>query len=337
MDKQRRRILRSLGAAGAAGLVGLPYSRAFAEPAPETRRIRLPRVRQAPNICWAPAYIAEDLLKAEGFSDVRFVDYPDSAKVYPGMATGETDIMMGFVAPTIYQIDAGNPLLVLAGIHPGCLELIAAHHVRSVRDLKGKVVAVGALNDPGHLFTACFVGHVGLDPRRDIKWVVSPSAERPALLTSGKIDAFMVSPPFAQEMRAKKIGHVIVNTTTDRPWSQYFCCMVTANREFARKYPVAAKRATRAIIKSSNLCAADPEPVARHLVRAGTASDYEFILQGLRETPYGTWRKFDTEDSVRYYALRLQEAGFIKSNPKKVIAEGTDWRFLNELKKELKA
>ena len=330
----RREFMRDAAIAGAVSAFGINSSVFAAEPALETTRIRLPKVA---NVCWAPAYIAENLLKAEGFSDIRFVDYPDTAKVYPGMAAGETDIMMAFVAPTIYQIDAGNPLLVLAGIHPGCLELIAAPHVRSVRDLKGKVVAVSALNDPGHLFMAAFIGHVGLDPRRDVKWVVCAATERPALLTAGKIDAFMGSPPFTQEMRAKKIGHVIVNTTTDRPWSQYFCCMVTANREFARKNPVAALRATRAIIKSSNLCAADPEPVARHLARAGTAASYEHILQALREIPYGTWRKYDAEDTVRYYALRLQEAGMIKSSPKKILADGTDWRILNELKKELKS
>ena len=40
---------------------------------------------------------------------------------------------------------------------------------------------------------------------------------------------------------------------------------------------------------------------------------------------------------MRLYALRLHEAGMIKSSPNKIIAEGTDWRFLNELKRELKA
>jgi len=40
---------------------------------------------------------------------------------------------------------------------------------------------------------------------------------------------------------------------------------------------------------------------------------------------------------VRFYTLRLHEVGMIKSNPTKLIAQGCDWRFLNELKKELKA
>jgi hypothetical protein len=76
-----------------------------------------------------------------------------------------------------------------------------------------------------------------------------------------KIDAFLGFPPEPQELRAQRIGHVLVNTATDRPWSQYFCCML-----------------------------------------AGIA-----------------------------------EMGLVKSTPQKIIADGTDWRFLNELKRELKA
>ena len=55
-----------------------------------------------------------------------------------------------------------------------------------------------------------------------------------------------------------------------------------------------------------------------------------------RDIPYGKWREYDPEDTIRFYGLRLHETGVIKSHPKKLIAQGTDWRFLNELKKELK-
>ena len=56
----------------------------------------------------------------------------------------------------------------------------------------------------------------------------------------------------------------------------------------------------------------------------------------MREVPYGRWREYAPEDTVRFYALRLHEVGIIKSSPQKILAEGTDWRFFNELKKELK-
>jgi NitT/TauT family transport system substrate-binding protein len=48
------------------------------------------------------------------------------------------------------------------------------------------------------------------------------------------------------------------------------------------------------------------------------------------------WRQHDPEDTVRFDALHLHEAGMINSSPQKLIAQGTKWRFLNELKRELK-
>jgi NitT/TauT family transport system substrate-binding protein len=140
----------------------------------------------------------------------------------------------------------------------------------------------------------------------------------------------------AQELRAKKIGHVVVNSAVDRPWSQYFCCMIIGHREFIRKHPVATKRAMRAILKAADLCALEPERAAQSLVDKGLAKQYEYALQLMKDLPYGKWRDYNPEDTVRFYALRLHEAGMITSTPQKIIQQGTDWRFLNELKKELK-
>jgi NitT/TauT family transport system substrate-binding protein len=139
-----------------------------------------------------------------------------------------------------------------------------------------------------------------------------------------------------QELRAKGIGHVVVNSGVDRPWSQYFCCMVVGHREFVRQHPVAAKRALRAILKATDVCALEPDRVARSLVDKGLVENYDYALQTMQEVPYNRWREYDPEDTVRFYALRLHEIGLIKSTPQKLIAQGTDWRFFNELKKELK-
>ena len=146
----------------------------------------------------------------------------------------------------------------------------------------------------------------------------------------------LTGPPRAQEARARKLGHVVVNTMTDRPWSQYFCCLLAGHRDFVRRYPVATKRALRAILKATDLCAREPEWVARFLIDEGYAERYDYTLQTLQEIPYNRWREYDPEDTVRFHALRLHEAGMIKTSPQKIIAQGTDWRFLNALKKELK-
>jgi NitT/TauT family transport system substrate-binding protein len=157
------------------------------------------------------------------------------------------------------------------------------------------------------------------------------------LFADGKIDAFLGLPPEPQELRARNIGHVIFNSATERPWSQYFCCMVAGHREFVRKYPVATKRFLRAIVKAADLCATQPERTARRIVDAGFTPRYDYALQTLREISYAKWREYDAEDTIRFYSLRLREAGFIRATPSKILADGTDWRFFNELKRELKA
>ena len=178
--------------------------------------------------------------------------------------------------------------------------------------------------------------HVGLDPVKDIRWVTSASPKPMELFAAGKIDAFLGFPPEPQELRAHNIGRVIVNSALDRPWSQYFCCVLAAHRDYVRKYPIATKRVLRAILKAADLCVSEPARIAQHLVDGGFTPGYDYALQALKEIPYARWRNYDPEDTIRFYALRLREAGMIKSTPAKIIADGTDWRFFNELKRELK-
>jgi NitT/TauT family transport system substrate-binding protein len=180
---------------------------------------------------------------------------------------------------------------------------------------------------------------VGLDPATDFDYVGStdPSINPLELFAQGKIDAFLGFPPHPQELRARHVGHVLVSTAADRPWSQYFCCMLLGNREYIRNHPLATKRAMRAILKAADLFATQPEQVARRLVDRGFAPRYDYALQTLGDVPYDRWREYDPEDTLRFYALRLYEIGAIKATPQKIIAENTDWRFFEELKRELKA
>lgn len=238
----------------------------------------------------------------------------------------------------LYALDGGNPLVALAGVHAGCYELFGKDRVRAVRDLKGKSVSVSAVGATEHVFVASIAAYVGINPLKDIQWIVAgTSADAMRLFAEGKADAFLAFEPEPHELRARKVGHVILNTTQDRPWSQYFCCMLTARREFVRKYPVAAKRALRAILKAADICAQDPGRAARYMVDKGYAASYDLALDVLQSLPYRRWREASPEDTLRFHALRLHEGGIIKTNPNKLIAQGADWRILDELKKELKA
>jgi NitT/TauT family transport system substrate-binding protein len=330
----RREFLAKATLAGAAGILSLETSSLAAEPPPETTRLKildLPR-----GICPAPQYVAEELLRSEGFTELQYVQKQTQTERLRAVATGEAHMFVTFVPSLLSRLDAGDPLVFLAGSHVGCFELFGAERVRAIRDLRGKTVAIAEEGSPEHLFLSVVLAHVGLDPRRDVRWVAHPAAEAIELLSAGKIDAFVGFPPLPQELRARKIGHSILNSTVDRPWSQYFCCMIAANRDFVRQRPVATKRAVRAIMKGANVCALEPERVARLLVEKGYTARYDYALQAMQELPYGKWREYDPEDTVRFYALRLHDIGMIKTSPNKLIAQGTDWRFIRELKKELK-
>jgi NitT/TauT family transport system substrate-binding protein len=333
MTQTRRRFLTSLSLAGVAGLLRPP--RAFAaEGVLETTSVWLPKIL---GVCVSPRYAAEDLLHAEGFTDVRYVER-EAAGIAGAIGRGKLDFGLQYSPLVIPAIDAGESLTVLAGIHVGCFELFVKEEgIRNVADLKGKSVGVQDWGSTAHVLVALMAAHVGLDPAKDIRWVADPKVKPIEQFIEGKIDAVLGFPPQPQDLRARHIGHVIVNSTVDRPWSQYFCCMLAGNREYVQNCPVATKRVVRAILKATDLCATEPMRVARQIVDGGFTPRYDYAAQSLSELPYDKWREYDAEDTVRFYALRMHEVGFIKSSPQKIIADGTDWRFLNELKRELKA
>ena len=332
MDASRRDSLRLL-ATGAAGLGWVSAGWAAAEPPPETRRIRLPRY-PVDIACVSPMWIASDLLRAEGFDDVQYLTIADADSAR-AMVEGKTDFDFTDPLGALLLLDQAKPLVVLGGIHGGCFELFGANGVRTIRDLKGR--KIGYADPARKAFIAAMLGHVGLDARRDVSFLDTSALDGVRLLADGKIDAYLGFPPEPQQMRAGKIGVSIVNTTTDRPWSQYFCCMATSNRDFVSRHPVATKRVLRALLKAADICAAEPERTARTLVERGFLKDYAGSAASLRELPYNRWREFDSADTLRFYALRLHEVGAIKSNPQKLLAQGSDWRYLNELKRELKS
>ncbi|MEX0961051.1 MAG: ABC transporter substrate-binding protein [Burkholderiales bacterium] len=329
----RRRFLAHTSTLTAASLFGLSRT-AAAEPPPETDRIR---VLHTPATCLAPQALAEDLLRLEGFSEVEYVMSPNAVGV-EATAMGAADVLMWDAPGTLPVLDAGLPLVVLAGIHLGCYELFATGSIRRISDLKGRSVAVYWEDSGAQVLVRSMLAYVGLDPRKDVRWVMGPRAEdAKRLFVEGKADAFIGFPPHPQELRAEKFGHVILNTTEDRPWSQYFCCMLCANADFVQRNPVASKRALRAYLRAADICAQDPQRVARYIVAKGYEPRYEFALDVLTRLPYNMWRHTNPEDTLRFYALRLYEVGMIKTNPNKLITRGTDWRFLNELKREMKA
>jgi NitT/TauT family transport system substrate-binding protein len=336
----RRQFLRSLaGVSLSAATMALleACGSPVATPTTSTEQLETTTIKLAQTVlCAAPQYIAEAALKNEGFTDVQYVKMT-TGLIVNSLVSGEIDLSLHFSAPSIIQIDADVPITFLAGVHIGCWKLFGSDQIQTIADLKGKTVAIMELGGAEHVFLSSIAASIGLDPNKDINWTTHPASVSKQLFADGKIDAFLAFPPLAQELQARNIGHVVLNSMMDKPWSQYFCCMATTSREFLNKNPVATKRALRAILKASDICAQHPEQAAQLVVNKGFTDNYEYALKAMQEIPYNNWRDYDPTDTLRFYALRLRDAGMIKSTPNEIIAKGVDWHFLNELKQELPA
>jgi NitT/TauT family transport system substrate-binding protein len=322
---------------GAAAYVGFDYgTAAAAEPPPETTRIRFfGRYKAA---CWVPQYIAEDLLRKEGFTDIQYIKGKSVDQAAELLQAAELDISLGNAAWQIKEMNKAENAVFIAGLHTGCYSLIGSEKIKSVRDLKGKKVWAWTNLEAGPIvFFKSLVAYVGLDPEKDFEYISVPKNEAIELFKKGEIDAFISFPPGPQQLQELGIGRVLVDTNVDRPWSQYFCCMVNASKKFVRKNPIAAKRALRALLKSNDIVARDPELATRVLIetKIRTEAEYKHILQALKEIPWSTWRYYNPEDTIRFYGLRLYELGLAKWTPQEIIDNNTDWRYLKSLKKEL--
>ena len=257
---QRRELLTRLGAAGAAAATPWRPAPALAASLPETTAIRLPK---SLGICVAPVYAAEAALRLEGFSEPEFVRTGTGVSVIEMVARGELDLAQSTVPTLVYEVAHGRPIVCLAGVHSGCYELFVHGDIATLSELRGKRVAIQAIGALAQYYLSAMAAYVGLDPQADIDWRVPEGESALELFARGGADAFMAFAPEPQELRARGAGRVILNTATDRPWSQYLCCMIYGNPDWVLHHPIATKAAIRAFLKTADWCAADPAAVAR--------------------------------------------------------------------------
>ena len=261
--QSRRRFLANAAFAGAAGLsaFGASGKSRAAESPLETTTMRLEKL---PIICFAPQYVCDEMLRAEGFTDIRYVETTPEA-ISEDLGHGRFDFVANLIPSHLTAFDAGVAITIIGAVHAGCYELFAREGINGIGDLKGKSVGLyGGLD-----LISAMVAYVGLDPKKDLTFVNDPALKPLELFVEGRLDAYLGLPPQPQILHVRKVGHVILRTAVDRPWSEYFCCMLAGNRDYVRRHPAATKRVIRAFLKAADLCASAPEQAARSLVEGG--------------------------------------------------------------------
>ncbi len=311
-------------------------------PSPETTTVRI----AIPFACDPPLWLAKEFLLEEGFTDVQYVNPLGRPRDWATKGTVE----FGAVHPEelVAAIDGGAPLVALAGLHSGCQEVWVGPGIASIRDLRGKRIAVLAKNTGDQFFNffATTLAYVGVDPVKDVNFFeVGPDYR--ALLTAfldGRSDAFLAASDGAATLRRnpRTPSTKILDQTADKPWSQYLCCMLAANRDWTRQNPVATKRVTRAVLRAADATVKDRPRAAREgaarpvqtILPAGDVS-LEQILNETIAMPSYDWREFDPEETIRFFALRLADVKLITSTPQQLIDQGTDLAYMRQLRKEL--
>jgi NitT/TauT family transport system substrate-binding protein len=316
-------------------------------PPPETATIRI----ASPFACDAPLWLAKDFLREEGFTDVQWVvNAPGTA----GWVTSRVaDVGPGHPEAIVAAIDAGVPIKTLAGLHSGCQELWAAPGIASVRDLRGKRIAVFKRNasDQFFLFFSTLCAYVGIDPLTNVSFFEiggEVGGDYRGLMNAylaGRSDAFLAAADGAAVLKRepRNPGTKILDQTTDKPWSQYLCCLLIANGEWTRQNPVATKRFTRAVLRAADATGKDRPAAARagigasirNLLAQRNAPEEEILIDTTAMVSYD-WREFDPEETLRFFALRLGEVKLIKSTPQQIIAQGSDFAYMRQLRTELK-
>jgi NitT/TauT family transport system substrate-binding protein len=305
-------------------------------PPPETTTVRF----VSPASCDPPSALAKEFLLEEGFTDIQYVKSPNTTTEW--LTKDVADFSTGYGITIAANVDAGLPYLALAGVHPGCFELFVTPGIATLSDLRGKTVAVNATNasDQFYSFFSVLLASIGIDPRSQVNFVeIGPGVDalRDAFL-DGRSQAFIAAGAFGPALRRdpKNPGRVILDTTRDRPWSQYYCCELATNRNWAQKNPVATKRVTRAVLRASDVVAKDKARAAREYVaRFPENGSEEIVNEVIKDLSYD-WRGLDPEDTLRFFALRLADAKLVRSTPQQIIAQGSDFAYMRQLKTELK-
>jgi len=309
----------------------------IAEPGPpETTTVRIVK----PAACDPGIWLAKDLLLEEGFTDVRFVATPFISRQW--ITENLADVSLAHTEFVTGAIDSGLPIVVLTGLHAGCLELWVGQGISNVHDLRGRRISVcyKGIEDQFFTFFAVLLQYVGIDPLKDVHFVESGLGKHDDMVKAfveGRADAVIAGAAQGPLLRrlSRAPGRVILETM-QKPWSQYFCCNFVANRDWAQRNPNATKRVTRAILKATDRAAKDKPRSAHDAAATGIGVEESIVAETIAMCTYN-WRDADPGDTLRFFGLRLADAKLIKSTPQQLIDQGTDLAYMRQLRGELKS
>lgn len=263
--------------------------------------------------CEAPIFTAVEkgFFKDEGL-DVTLVKC-DWSNYKDVMALGGFDVTHHLVMYFLKPIEQGLDVKFTGGIHRGCLRVQAPVNgkIKTVEDLRGKRIGIPGMGTPPFIFANRVLGAHGIDPSKDITWVVYPAGELGLALDKGDVDAVADSEPIGTLLTAGGKVQTIADQAKDAPYKDEYCCEVIVNGKFLAANPKAAAAATRALLKAAKWVQTNPAAAARLSVeKKYLASNPELNTVAISHLSYIPSISL-AEASVKSAAQEMKKAGML--------------------------
>ncbi len=266
--------------------------------------------------CEAPIFTAVEkgFFKEEGL-DVSLVKC-EWANYKDVLALGGFDVTHHLIMYFLKPIEQGLDVKFTGGIHRGCLRVQAGvkGNIQSVRDLRGKRIGVPGMGTPPFIFANRVLGANGIDPSKEITWLVFPAGELGLALDKGEVDAVADSEPIGSLLIAQGTVRNIADQAADLPYSFEYCCAVLVNGKFLANNPKTSAAATRALLKAAKWVEANPAAAARLSVEkkylASTTEQNAVAISHLRYVPSVS----GAESAVKLASAEMKKAGMLSSS-----------------------
>jgi NitT/TauT family transport system substrate-binding protein len=203
--------------------------------------------------CEAAMFVAKEkgFFEEEGL-DVEFVK-TDWDGLRDGLGLGRFDANYTLIMYLLKPIEQGLDVKITGGVHSGCLRVQAGANssINSVADLKGKKIGIPTMGSPPFLFTSRVLAAQGMDPMKDVTWMVVAPEVMGLALEKGQVDAVADSEPLGSILAAQANVRTIADQAVDEPYRDEYCCATVVSGKFAASNPSGAAKVTRALLKGA--------------------------------------------------------------------------------------
>lgn len=214
------------------------------------------RIAYSPSLCQAPLHIAVE----KGFFEDEGIDAEniqlDAAHVQEAIGADQVDAGFGLVGKFLQPLENGLPIKFTAGIHTGCVKIVAPKDsgIQTVAELKGKRIGVSGLAGAETIVAKRALSAEGIrvdEKNPEVEFVVFSKNDLRQALENGSIDVISYSDPIVSQFAEQYDLNTILDTATSEGFDKEYCCASFVSSKLAAGHPEVAAAFTRAVLKAS--------------------------------------------------------------------------------------